>query len=479
MTATTEHMVRHIRSEYASTTAFIVAVAIGLVALATTGWLVAVGGQAVSVGLTHQLDDRWLVTSAAPGGIAWNIGIRPGMEVIGISPSDALPTGNWMSMLVTDGLVQLTVQRNGVPPAQEPLIAAAIAMGAGLLAYRFVPTVAWGLILVVPVIAALDGALGADPPLNLTLEVAGPLVGALCVAGSARLRPRPAKLLVFVTGAGLVLVWAAASAILIEDWGLVLDISVTASVSLGATALGANIASAIARARARSGMSLSILPMVVATGRVVDELIPGRSRTRLTAIERERARLATQLHSDVLPDLSAVIRSIEEGTSPEQAAERLRYITNEIRELMGERRLTVLEQLGLVPALEWLVEQVEAKTGVRVELDVEGANLDLEARPPREVELTAYRICQQAIDNALLHARPGRIRVRLDVDAGHAELEVSDDGKGIEAGDEERALRSGHLGLADMRQRATDIGAAVRIGAQPEGGTMVLLQWPA
>jgi signal transduction histidine kinase len=243
-------------------------------------------------------------------------------------------------------------------------------------------------------------------------------------------------------------------------------------------ALSATIAGALARARARSGAGLSTLAPAVALGLVVDELVPGRTRTRLTAIERERARLATELHADVLPDLSAAIRSIDEGGSAVDAAERLRGIAVDLRDLMGDRRLSVLEELGLVPALEGLVEQVEARTGVRIELDVENAPLGSEVRPPRDVELAAYRVCQQALDNALLHARPRTIRVRLDVDAGHAELEVNDDGVGIRAGDEERALRTGHLGLTDMRGRAAAIGAIIRIGARPGGGTMVLLRWP-
>jgi signal transduction histidine kinase len=129
-------------------------------------------------------------------------------------------------------------------------------------------------------------------------------------------------------------------------------------------------------------------------------------------------------------------------------------------------------------SLEGLVEQVEARTGVRIELDVENAPLGSEARPPRDVELAAYRVCQQALDNALLHARPRPRQVEPGCAAGHAELEVRDDGVGIRSGDEERALRTGHVGLIDMRGRAAAIGAVIQIGARPGGGTMVLLRWP-
>lgn len=459
-------------------TPFVVAVAIDVATLLALAWLVFLGPPAIGIGVTHRADDRWFVTSVAPGGNAWNNGVRPGMEIIGIDPLDALPSDDWASMLITDGVVQITVQRYDLPPGQEPLIAAGLALTLAIGIYRLLPSAAWVLALVPPIVASLNGALIVDPPVNLGLETAGPLVGASFVVAATRPRATSARLFVLATGAVVLVAWGFWFVSARDDWPLLRDLSTVLAASLALGALGATLQAAMIRARARSGAALPTISAAVALGLVVDELVPGRSRTRLTAIERERARLADELHADVLPDLSVVIRSIEEGASAKEAAERLRGIATELRGIMSERRLTVLEGLGLVPALEWLVEQVERTTGVRVELDVEGADLDSEARPPREVELTAFRICQQALDNAILHARPSCVRVRLEIDAGRAELEVSDDGLGIRAVDEERALRSGHLGLADMRQRAAAIGGALRVGPQPGGGTRVLLQWP-
>jgi signal transduction histidine kinase len=460
------------------TRALIVAIGIAIASLLALGWLALVGTPALSIGVTHEPDDRWLVTSVAPGGDAWNVGIRQGMEVIGISPADALPSGEWASMLITDGVAQITVQRQDLPPGPEPLVAGVLALGLVILAYRVVPSVAWWLLLVPPILASLAATLILDPPVSLAVEMAGPVVGALYLVDAAGSRARIARLAAIGAVALYLVGWAMSYATAQDDWVVLRNLAVVLTVGLAAMALSATIVAALARARARSGAGLSTLAPAVALGLVVDELVPGRTRTRLTAIERERARLATELHADVLPDLSAAIRSIEEGGSADDAAERLRGIAVDLRDLMGDRRLSVLEELGLVPALEGLVEQVEARTGVRIELDVENAPLGSEARPPRDVELAAYRVCQQALDNALLHARPRTIRVRLDVDAGHAELEVNDDGVGIRAGDEERALRTGHLGLTDMRGRAAAIGAIIRIGARPGGGTMVLLRWP-
>ena len=461
------------------TGSFVAAIGIALASQLVLAWLVTAGKPALRIGVTHGPDDRWLVTSVAPGGAAWNDGTRPGMEVIGISPADVLPSGEWTSMLITDGVLQLTVQRHDLPPGPEPLIAGILALGLAILASRIAPSVGWWLVVVPPIVTSLAATLILDPPVSLAVEVAGPVVGALYVIDAAGSRVRIARFAAIGAVALYLVGWAVSYATAQDDWVVLRNLAVVLTVGIAAVAFSATLASAFARARARSGVGLSTLAPAVALGMVVDEFVPGRNRTRLTAIERERARLATELHADVLPDLSAAIRAIEEGGSADEAARRLRAIAVDLRDLMGDRRLSVLEELGLVPALEWLVEQVEARTGVRVELDVENAPLGSEARPPREVELTAYRICQQALDNALLHARPRSIRVRLDVDAGHAELEVSDDGVGIRAGDEERALLAGHLGLVDIRGRAAAIGAAIQIGVRPGGGTMVLLRWPA
>ncbi len=459
--------------------AFLAAVVLDLAAIALLGWLVVVGTPAVAIGVSHEPGDRWLVTSVAPGGDAWNYGIRPGMEIVGISPSDELPSGDWQSLLVTDGVVQITLQRHDLPPAPEPLIACAAALVAAILAFRLVPTAAWLLALAPPAIASFNGAMIVDPPINLAFEAIGPLVAALFVAGATG-RPRgrwlalgPAIVIVYLVA------WLVAYAVSSGNWSVIRDAGVLVSFALGGLGTAITLSRAIERARSRSERGLAGLPLAVAVGAVVDELVPGRARARLTAIERERARLATELHADVLPDLSDVIRSIEEGDSPGAAADRLRAISAELREIMAERRLSVLEDLGLVPALEWLVEHVEARTGVRVELDVEGAGLAAEDRPPREVEIASYRVCQEALDNALIHAWPKSIRVRLEVDAAHARLEVADDGIGIRPEDEDQAVRGGHLGLVDMRSRAAAIGGTLQVGLGPDGGTLVLLRWPA
>lgn len=454
---------------------FPLAVGMTLLVIGALAWLVIAGPPPAALAMTHTADDRWLIDDAPRGGVAWRAGIRPGMEVLGVSPEGALPDGDWSALLVSDGVVQITVQRKELPPGPEPLLVsiAGLVMAIGLS--RFLRGGAWWFLVVALLVASFTAAAAVDPGPAIALAVVGPVAGALFVADT--LAPPMLRRLAAAVVAGGAVALLGVTALDIGDPDMAIRVATALTVVLAAVASASIIRSATARVRTRSvGAGLGFL----ATARLVaDELVPGRSRTRLSAIERERARLATELHADVLPDLTTVIRAIEAGAPPAQAAARLRSIAGELRELMGERRLSVLESLGLVPALEDLVDQVESTTGIRVDLEVDGAPDDAEARPPRDVEVAAYRICQSALDNALLHARPRIVTIRLDVEAGRIELEVQDDGVGIARDAEERAARTGRLGLVDMRDRAAGVGAALQIRSASGGGTIIALRWPA
>ncbi len=399
------------------------------------------------------------------------------MEVIGAEPAEADPAGSWEGLVVTVGPVQITLPQS--PTGPDP-VAAATAVGAlllGLVSVAWMPNVAGLLVLLSLSVATLVVVPLVGPPFNAALLVPAPVAAALYASDRRRRLHRAVPAIAGVAGLAVLGGLAVANAARINDWHIPPSLAVLAAAALGTLGVFGALNAALQRAQARraaTGGAASLAALLT------DELVPGRSSTRLSAIERERARLATELHDDVLPDLSAVIREIEAGARPDVSAARLRALSVELRDLMSERRLAVLEEAGLVRALEWLAEHVEARTGVTVDLDVSGASgEDSRGRPPHDVELTFYRIAQQAIDNALLHARPGHVGVRVAVDATRVALEVADDGTGIAPDAEVRALRSGHLGISDMRQRAGSIGAAFTIGPAPGGGTLVKVRWPA
>lgn len=191
----------------------------------------------------------------------------------------------------------------------------------------------------------------------------------------------------------------------------------------------------------------------------------------VAAAETERARLAADLHDDALQQLTMLVRTLDEGGHGREADE-AREIATKLRSVVGDLRLPILDDLGAGAALEWLVERVEPLAGGPVKLERSDA-----ARPPANVELAVFRVAQEALTNAIKHGRPP-IAVHYDVRAdGRVTLAVDDAGPGIGAGAVEEAPGQGHFGLANMQQRAEQIGALLDVRRWPAGGTRVALEW--
>ncbi len=457
--------------------AFGTALAISTAALFVLGWLTFVSVPSVQLGLERWASDGWIVSGVPVAEPAWLYGVRPGMVVDGFTGPGPEPGQDWESLFVTDGTLRLDVQRHGVPP--EP-----IAFGGGLIALllavaasRLAPTLAWWLAAAAALTSLAVASNYVPASLAVLLALAPPAVAGLSVAERGRrlhpLVPILAALSVVLAGVG----WLLAYMLRFESWDVPRQLSAGIALGILALASAGAVRQASWRARTRlvrhGATAMSPTALLAAT---VDELIPGRSRSRLFAIEGERTRLAGDLHADVLPELAHVIRLADAGIDPTETASRLRAVADDLRDLMAERRLAVLDELGLVAALEWLAERIEERTRVRVEIDIHG---DDAQRAPREVELAAYRIAQQAIDNALIHANASTIRIDLWVSGQRLELDVTDDGLGLPVDAEARALRAGHLGLADMRARAAAIGGTFRIERRQGSGTTAVLRWPA
>ena len=142
---------------------------------------------------------------------------------------------------------------------------------------------------------------------------------------------------------------------------------------------------------------------------------------------------------------------------------------------MTERRLVILEEFGLVPALEWLAEQTQDRFDVEVALDVEALD---EVRPQREVERAAFRIAQLALDNAVRHGAPSAIALSTRCATRQVALSIRDDGIGIAPEEGRAAASRNRAGLADMRVEADRVGGALDVNpARP--GTEVTLAWAA
>jgi len=203
--------------------------------------------------------------------------------------------------------------------------------------------------------------------------------------------------------------------------------------------------------------------------------------------EEERKRLARELHDDTIQDLIALGHRVEMARrvldrDPDQAAERL----DELKELLNKtvsevRRFTralrpiYLEDLGLQPALEMLVRDMGAKTGVEATFHTTGPS----HRLSEELELTVYRIAQEAMGNVAQHADARHAEIRLHYKPDGVRLSVVDDGVGFNVPDRpEELAQRGHFGLVGMRERAALVGGRLELTSSPGQGTRVLVDLP-
>jgi two-component system sensor histidine kinase UhpB len=194
------------------------------------------------------------------------------------------------------------------------------------------------------------------------------------------------------------------------------------------------------------------------------------ARRALAAQERERRRIARELHDEVGQALTAVVLQLDRATATSvnvgEARETVRATLEEVRGIARRLRPEALDDLGLPSALAALTNGVSQRAGVRVERRIV-------AVPPIEAEeeLVIYRVAQEALTNVVRHAGTTSARLALGMRDGRVELEVSDSGSGFEP---ERA--SGGTGLLGMRERALLIGAELELCSTRGEGTSVRLR---
>ncbi|HEY6806354.1 MAG TPA: PAS domain S-box protein [Pyrinomonadaceae bacterium] len=221
--------------------------------------------------------------------------------------------------------------------------------------------------------------------------------------------------------------------------------------------------------------------------KVSQEQLRALSAKAQSAREEEGTRIAREIHDELggaLTGLKWELESIDtaltinDGASIPEVRKQIKLMTgliestiNTVRRISSELRPGVLDDLGLVAALEWHAQQFQKRTGLRIhwESDLEHAQLSLE-------EATAvFRIFQEVLTNVLRHSRAENVYVKLHEIENYLELEVRDDGRGITE-DEQRHTRS--LGLLGMKERALLVGGEVSIKGTEGKGTTVLVRVP-
>lgn len=238
------------------------------------------------------------------------------------------------------------------------------------------------------------------------------------------------------------------------------------------------------------------LGTVIEQARLTERLTRARERYQallqhaLTAQEKERRRIARELHDETSQAITSLTLSLQallemaesRGIGDEEFRDRLRkahsyavYAGNEIVKLMKELRPTLLDELGLAAAIHRYAKDTLQSHGISVIMDQKGQ----EVRLPSEVEITLYRIAQGAIGNILEHSGAKKAHITLEFRPGECLLVIEDDGRGFDVRKITQVEPGGRgAGLFTMKERVGLVGGSCQIDSQPGKGTRVTIRVP-
>jgi PAS domain S-box-containing protein len=202
----------------------------------------------------------------------------------------------------------------------------------------------------------------------------------------------------------------------------------------------------------------------------------------MDAQEQERGRVARELHDDTGQSLAAIrLRLMEmlRGTAgAERMNESVAIVDRAIAQIRGmalQLRPTMLDDLGLVDALEWAAGQQAKASGWTVQLALDASC----PRLPREVETACFRIVQEALTNVARHAQATRLSLQLRISQERLEFAVEDDGSGFDPLSLRSAsARATRFGLLSMTERAHLLGGQIEIDSAPGRGTRIRASLP-
>jgi len=196
--------------------------------------------------------------------------------------------------------------------------------------------------------------------------------------------------------------------------------------------------------------------------------------------EEERTRLARELHDQLGQSLTAIkidLAVLRTTPARDQQLQRIDAMSGQVdetirsvRRISTELRPAILDDLGLVAAVEWAAEEFQARTGIQCQTDLPEMNPDIDAA--RATAL--FRILQETLTNIARHAGATQVTIGLSQQSGHLSLEVGDNGGGI---GEEQLRASSSLGILGMRERTRLLGGEFFIG-NPGSGTAVRVSIP-
>jgi signal transduction histidine kinase len=209
--------------------------------------------------------------------------------------------------------------------------------------------------------------------------------------------------------------------------------------------------------------------------------LKGLSARLVEAQETERRAISRELHDEVGQSLSAVLielRNLSAGLatkSKEHLTERVETIKSlvegtirVVRNMALLLRPSMLDDLGLVPAVEWYAREMSRRGEIEVEVHEENVSEEL----PDPVKLCVYRMVQEALNNASRHAAAKNARVELKQTSDAIRVKITDDGRGFDP------RRTRGMGLLGMEERVKRLGGTIQVDSQPGAGTTVHAELP-
>ncbi|MDP3062299.1 MAG: cache domain-containing protein [Chloroflexota bacterium] len=202
------------------------------------------------------------------------------------------------------------------------------------------------------------------------------------------------------------------------------------------------------------------------------------------AQEEERKRIARELHDETSQNMARMTMSLDRAVQARDAGSRRTHLA-EARELLlktleGVHRIiydlrpSILDDLGLMPALQWYAEQRLSSQGVNVTWEVNARD----TRLPTLVETALFRIVQEALTNVAKHARAENVIVSMDLGAEAVTIEVEDDGVGFDPALAPVGQETQGLGIRGMKERVAILGGQFELRSQPGGGAQLRIWIP-
>jgi PAS domain S-box-containing protein len=207
------------------------------------------------------------------------------------------------------------------------------------------------------------------------------------------------------------------------------------------------------------------------------------SRELMHAQEAERRHIARELHDEIGQGLTALRMSLQAARQAhsvpvpqmEDAIRIAEHALHQVRDLSLDLRPSLLDDLGLVPALRWYLDRQAQRAGLSIDFE---ASIPDE-RLPADVEVACFRFVQEALTNVARHAQARRVQVRVRRRDRGLALEVADDGIGFDvAGTLEDAVAGGSMGLLGMRERVQLAGGQMEIESRQGSGTLIRARFP-